>query len=804
MKKKPKAPRAVNDYSPSPGILLSINQLSNRNALFLFAVVLFIMLVVLFRQYIFSDAVLLFKDIGDDTINFNWPTYVYCSNYFHTEGIPRWSFAQGAGQNIFPLGFSDATEWLLYLLSTENIPYALAYIQLFKIFVSGILFYLFLRKNEHSTYLAGIGGLVYSFSGFIIIGSTWYIFSTEALYLALLLYATALLRKNNNPLLLPVAVALIVSYNPVFLYMDALLVGAYLLFSMAGEVFNKTHAVLIAKIAGLGALGIAMGAFLMLGNINLILSSPRVTGSVSHISALASKSIFALADRDFYASFILRMLGNDQAGNALDYKAWGNYLEAPMQYGGILSLLLVPQLFLIADKKIKWRYITALFLVLIPVVFPYFRYAFWLFSGDYCRTFSLFIVVLQTLTTLRVLQVVITHRQINIPGLLITSASLLCFVFLFKASNADTRPFVVLFLVAETGFLALIAFTKYYSLATTLLPLLLAIELLTLSSGTINNRNMMRQVELEARTGYNDYTKEAVSGIRSDANHFSRVYKDYTSSPNSMYGYNDALMQGYYAASSYHPFHNSNYVNFLQKMQVIPDSLEIASKYIRGLKERPLLLQIMSNKHILLRSNNTWPSTIGYSLTSNYNGINVYSNNAFLPFGFTYDSIVSEDDMNVLSSYQKDVMILRAAVVNKDTKQEAALIPLSLTDTVNPATFNGYFGLFANLQKDTLQLTSFSNNYISGSINASKPKFLFLSIPYDEGWQLKIDGQKMKKLMVNYGFVGSYVGAGAHKIELCYEPQYYQLGKIVSIAGCLLFIVLAALYSRRRDNTITG
>ena len=75
-----------------------------------------------------------------------------------------------------------------------------------------------------------------------------------------------------------------------------------------------------------------------------------------------------------------------------DFHGWLNYLEAPLTYCGLFCLVIFPQVFVGASWRRRFIYALVSLAILIPTVFPWFRYFFWLFQGDYYRTFSLFSV----------------------------------------------------------------------------------------------------------------------------------------------------------------------------------------------------------------------------------------------------------------------------------------------------------------------------------------------------------------------------------------------------------------------------
>jgi hypothetical protein len=77
-------------------------------------------------------------------------------------------------------------------------PKIYVFIELLKIVSGGIVFYLFLKQLKVSNFSATIGALLFSFSGFMIIGSCWYVFTYEAFTLAMALLGFELYFQKNN------------------------------------------------------------------------------------------------------------------------------------------------------------------------------------------------------------------------------------------------------------------------------------------------------------------------------------------------------------------------------------------------------------------------------------------------------------------------------------------------------------------------------------------------------------------------------------------------------------------------------
>src|SRR5205823_8680627 len=147
-----------------------------------------------------------------------------------------------------------------------------------------------------------------------------------------------------------------------------------------------------ALLAAAALLGVGLGGILGVNSFYGLMTSPRGAGPSSLVGQLSSKPIFGLESSLHYMTVVLRPFGSDLMGTGNDFRGWQNHLEAPMTYCGLLSLVIFPQIFV--GSTLRHRILYGLFfgLVLLATLFPWFRYLFWAFQGDYYRTLSLFAV----------------------------------------------------------------------------------------------------------------------------------------------------------------------------------------------------------------------------------------------------------------------------------------------------------------------------------------------------------------------------------------------------------------------------
>ncbi len=87
---------------------------------------------------------------------------------------------------------------------------------------------------------------------------------------------------------------------------------------------------------------------------------------------------------------------------------------------------------------------------------------------------------------------------------------------------------------------------------------------------------------------------------------------------------------------------------------------------------------------------------------------------------------------------------------------------------------------------------------IKGNIDVKKDGFFMLTIPYDDGFKLKVDGKEQKYQEVSGAFIGFPIVEGFHEIEITYESPNFKKGLILTIIGTSIFIIILIYDNIRR------
>jgi hypothetical protein len=107
---------------------------------------------------------------------------------------------------------------------------------------------------------------------------------------------------------------------------------------------------------------------------------------------------------------------------------------------------------------------------------------------------------------------------------------------------------------------------------------------------------------------------------------------------------------------------------------------------------------------------------------------------------------------------------------------------------------------YAALADEVMTLTDFEDTSFSGEITAKEDGCLYLSVPYEEGWTLYVDGEKAELIPVFKAMCGVQLTAGTHTIEMRYSPKGFVLGLMITIGCAGLFVVLLLAERRRKKN----
>lgn len=108
--------------------------------------------------------------------------------------------------------------------------------------------------------------------------------------------------------------------------------------------------------------------------------------------------------------------------------------------------------------------------------------------------------------------------------------------------------------------------------------------------------------------------------------------------------------------------------------------------------------------------------------------------------------------------------------------------------------------LVMELSQNTLQIQEMSSDKLTGSVIADKDGYLILSIPYDPGFTILVDGVETEAALFEDMMTAVPLTAGEHTISLSYYPQGMTAGILITILSIVLFGVIC-IVERKKEHT---
>ena len=142
--------------------------------------------------------------------------------------------------------------------------------------------------------------------------------------------------------------------------------------------------------------------------------------------------------------------------------------------------------------------------------------------------------------------------------------------------------------------------------------------------------------------------------------------------------------------------------------------------------------------------------------------------------------------------YNNNNYVFEYVLSDKDLKEldivfEKGNYDISL-DEVYTLDYSKLKELVNDVDKFEINRDKTKGDVITGSINVERDGYFNLSIPYDLGFNIYVDGEKIDYEKVDVDFIGFKIDKGHHDIRIEYSSPFKKVGIVLSIIGIILFI----------------
>lgn len=754
---------------------------------------------VIFFSFLTGDFYFAYMDIGSDTFGQYAPSAMNIARTLSREGFTGWTFVSGLG-SATALWLGDVLNWLVLTGGADNVLPLRIWVYVLKLVLGGAAFFVLMRDVVTRWETMVISALAYTFCGYIVINGQWDSESSAFIFYPLILWAINRTLRNPSPMTLPVVLGLALVSGAFFVSLAVFLMLtclAYVLTSPEPKVMFKTW---LLRILPLTVLGFLLAAPFLLPMVFQLMDSSRVGGGQSLIAKVFEQSL-SLNNWQVFVAEIGGLFHKDIFGIGSNYRGHWNYLEGPGFYIGVALLLVIPQLWQGAATERK-ALLLGLAAVAAYFIFPVFRFAAMGFAVPYFRISTLWVSLLLLLLAAKALDQVFAK---GVSGRLLlvgvgAFGLLLALVLISQGANV-WQPHVNKVIGLALLALTVLLLAQLKVLSARVLPLLLmglvVVETVLIAQPSyLDGRTIM---SAQQNVYQDDGTLQALRDIRQLDQGVFRIERTYHSATLA-----DALAQDYMGVKSY-SFQSRGVVDFYIGLGLIPPphagGAVNYTNWLPDMGPRFMLNSLLGVKYLIARGALQMPGLVPVGRGGNYI---IYRNDMALPLGIVQSRQITQGAFARLANLPlqetniyRDIVMLNAVVVDQPVPNHGELFDLDGLLAASALTLqDNYFKSAMALQTTGLRLEQFASNHIKGSINPNQSGVLVFSIPFNQGWSLKIDGQPTPLMRANFGMLAAPVATGPHTVELDYRLPGQRVGAMLGLLGLGLLLLLG--YKRWR------
>ena len=714
-------------------------------------------------------------------------------------GEMGWSFATDLGANFigsysfYLLG--SPFFWLTIPFPNAFVPYLMGPLLILKFGFAALTAFLYIRRFTKRAETAQIGAMLYAFSGFSVYNIFFNHFHEPLICFPLLLLAFELLVTENRRGAFAVTVALCAVVN-YFFFVGMLVFGLiYMVIRFISGALKPGFAVIFSAVLEV-LLGIVIAAFMLLPSYLAIAGASRVDNiTLGWNSILFGKeSIYANVIEIFF--FPPDLPARPVMFPKADVK-WSS-LGAWMPIFSMVGVFAWCR-----SKQKNWMrriIITSAVMALVPVL----NSSFYMFNDAYyARWFYMPILIMCLATSMAIEDKDIEWKKPFINVCTITAVIALV-IGLFPRKEQDSTEIKIGLFTEPDNPMYIGRFLATVGIAVAGLA---ALGFLL----SIKKKNLQKFLKLSivsvavcAVVYANFFIASGKSHSYTNEDMIDNLIESELALPGDGEDYRIDVYSG---VDNTAMFLNYSSINCFHS--IVPPAVTEFYDFIgekRGVASRPTtdinaIRSLFSVKYLLARVSSSENFTDeedvtkmpGFKYINSEQGFDIYENENYIPYGFSYDTYLTEADFEGYGKGDKARIFLKGMLLtDEQTELYGDMFSGSLTEKYEAT--GGYVSLdYASMTEDAAALaataaTTFDigKNSFEATVSREKESLVFFSIPYDEGWSATVNGKPSKIEKVNVGFMAVPVEAGESKIIFRYETPGLKTGLIISAAGLVL------------------
>lgn len=636
-------------------------KVTKKRYLFLTYTILFaILCMIVFYPFFTNHLSLIWGRSGEDGTSQHLASLLYYGDYIRTffsnliHGnfqFPMWNNSIGFGSDILTTlnyyAIGDPLNIVYVFANKANASYLYTFMTLFRAYLVGISFIIFGCYFKKNPYGILIGSFTYIFSGvFLNYAIRHPFFLNPMIYLPLLIIGVEKIYRKEKPYLFTIMVAISAMSNFYFFYMLTAVAVIYALirfpvYKEAG--FFKT----LGRFAGWYILGLGLSMILLLPVIIAFMGNARSSSEVNYFS------IF-LYQRKYYQSLILQSIGFHLPGRGTSL----NFI-ALAYCGGIVLLL--------KKSKERFPYKASLILGVVFTLFPIFAYVLHAFSYPMNRWHFAFAFIIGAVL-MEVYEDLLNLTLLQKIGIVF---GIIFYYMAYKryAEGALDVKYAAIILILTAIVLFVVNEIPFMSKFHLNHLLLLGLACFSVSFAGFGHYSTRLSTVIDSYVSFDeayDLLGEQEDSLFRSANikvnQLDRV--DAMNEPIPNWG----IIRNIPTTSNYYSITDKNVSDSLENLGL--NQYQYKFKF-KKLDMREGLLNLYHTKYIIINKLNGAKIPNGYKLIKSDDTHSLYENKNIVPFGYTYNTYVTEKDFEKANAVQREQTMTQNAVIS-DTSDIAS------------------------------------------------------------------------------------------------------------------------------------
>ncbi len=736
--------------------------------------------------------------------------YFFFYGDFNVQQIPFYQMIHDSIQNG-NLGWSTTTDlganiigsysfymmgspffWITLLFPSDAVPYFMAPLLMIKFALAALGGYIFLRRYVRNQNYAVFGGLLYAFSGFGIYNIFFNHFHEAMVIFPFMLAALDELIYNKRKGVMAIAVFAACVMNYYFFAGQAVFIFVYWCVRMCTGSYRMDWKDFL-RLAFEVIIGFAAAAFIFFPTALAVLQNSRVSNAPSGWGALVYTSeqrywhilisMFFPPDMPAYANFT-----PDSNAKWASVAAW-------------LPLFSMVGVFGFAKlKKHKWlRYFIPMLIIFAFV--PIFNCMFQLFNITYYARWFYMLTMMFVLATV----ITIDSEEADFRGglqltAIITIAITVLIGFIpTKDNDGETvyglmkysdRFWIWVAIAAVSLVLLTVALRFFYSnknlfirLTSVFLSVVIVGYSWILVGAGVFNSNYKKDFIINA--ALNSEEETAINDIHD-------VRSDFYSTMDNM-----GMFWQIPTIQAFQSIVPGSVMEFYKSVGVERSVASRPETDYYGLRSLLSVKYLFDYKNDSKDFTNSMGETdmYGWNLYKETDEYYIYENANYIPYGFTYQDYITEEQYEASVEYNRHLLLLKAIVLTDEQAQKYGDILTHRTKVSEYAfTKSQYDKDCENRRSNTCTPLQWEHNGFTSTFTTTftaqdSDELVLFTVPYESGWSATVNGKPVDVEQVSVGFMAVRVPANQKSI-ICftYTIPGLSLGLIVSLVSVLLFI----------------